>query len=652
MPKTKLKSSSQCGLNVISNRCVKGEKQFKSKCKLINNKCKLKQSDPKSDLKLSPDNELLIKEINYQNMVTIDLPDLDILQKDVVEIVTNCWKNKHLTKRASFNSKDFKDLFTKKLNNKDVLVIDSTSQNLQEEFVLNSSDDKRPLMDILTNFNTKYFWQNKKTRLQFIYLVLFTFQTMLREIYKIKITIDKKQFIINENNLNIMFKGGNTLRMVIKELIRNFEAKTEKYILNIVDNYIKIGDFDFEFISHGLPPAIVTKFNMINFIVMLRFRNYLSKHNIFDFFNYNDTTIKAKIKLLKNKFNDLTKNLDKENWFSNIKVDYIRIGNIIHGTSKIKETEAKYKYRDNNSLLAKVTKRIDFAIIQDGVAKSKRNQVKSESRVGLIKANDLFKMYKLSNKIINLTTKTRKEGFYLYCTHNSIVNIHNDIGHNFNISFQLNRIKFNYVIYYRKKIKGKIYHLKDDISGEILDLNHTYKEDRKKYKFKKPFNNNQYLTTYIIPKYNISFYSYSLIGMLDDLDVIIFDEVNYKPWDEVKYKKRLYRVLVLTFLMYFNKQDGSSYQFKLNQISQFIKNLQIDQFNTKLKNKQLKSLQSKLHKTYQKRDENREKYIEYKKRLMIILNDLYKVFVNQYLTTRNQVLSFEKKQISSNIFTI
>ena len=35
--------------------------------------------------------------------------------------------------------------------------------------------------------------------------------------------------------------------------------------------------------------------------------------------------------------------------------------------------------------------------------------------------------------------------------------------------------------------------------------------------------------------YDVEFISYSLIGMLDDVDVIIFDEVNYKPWNEVKY---------------------------------------------------------------------------------------------------------------------
>ena len=54
-----------------------------------------------------------------------------------------------------------------------------------------------------------------------------------------------------------------------------------------------------------------------------------------------------------------------------------------------------------------------------------------------------------------------------------------------------------------------------------------------------------YLVNYSFYDYNLNFISYSLAGMLDDVEVIIFDEVNYQPWEELKYKKRIYRVFVL-----------------------------------------------------------------------------------------------------------
>ena len=58
-------------------------------------------------------------------------------------------------------------------------------------------------------------------------------------------------------------------------------------------------------------------------------------------------------------------------------------------------------------------------------------------------------------------------------------------------------------------------------------------------KFKQAFNKNKYLDTSIpISKIQSIFLCYSLIGMLDDVEVIIFDEVDYKPWNETKYVKK------------------------------------------------------------------------------------------------------------------
>ena len=57
-----------------------------------------------------------------------------------------------------------------------------------------------------------------------------------------------------------------------------------------------------------------------------------------------------------------------------------------------------------------------------------------------------------------------------------------------------------------------------------------------KCKFKQAFNKNKLFDIYTFPKFKVSFH-YSLIGMLDDVEVIIFDEVDYKPWNETRYKE-------------------------------------------------------------------------------------------------------------------
>lgn len=615
-----------------------------------------KTEKPITQNTLHDDSSEVIKKIVVEKQTIINLPNLEKLKKDIEEITNVNWNEKQIAKRASFNSKDYKELFTEKTleTSPDVLLL-GTKESTKPQFS-SSYEDKRPLMDMATNFNTKYFWQNKKSRLRFIYLVMFTYQTMLQQIYK-------KSKKINETNLNIMFKGGNTFRMIIKELIRNFEATTEKFVLNLVNDYIKIGDFDFEIISYGLTPNDFTKINNISYIVMLRLRNYLIKNDIFDFFKYNIESIGKKLKQFYTQMKSNLKNLDSDNWYSDITLDYINTGDIISGKNNmdLKELNKKYQYRDEdrswsglhtNKQSLKGTKRIDFAIIQDGSSKNKRQGTRI-SKSGLIKAKDLLKRMKLDKKFVNLTRISRKNGYFLYCSHNSIVNIASQINPEFAISFQLNRIKFNYVIYYRKKINGKIYHFKDDVPGEILDLSHSYNEDRKKMKFKQPFNNNKYLDMYKITGFDINFYSYSLIGMLDDVDVIIFDEVNYKPWTETKFKKRLYRTLFLNSLMYFNKKTPDlTYKQKLIKLQEFVKNLKKNKFQVDFKNTQLNNMQLKLKKTYENKKGNEIEYEKYKTILFTIFDNLYRIFYSQYKKTRNQQLSLDNQNISSRTFSL
>ena len=73
--------------------------------------------------------------------------------------------------------------------------------------------------------------------------------------------------------------------------------------------------------------------------------------------------------------------------------------------------------------------------------------------------------------------------------------------------------------------------------------------DRKKYKFHKPFSENPDFTEYRMTSH-FSFYSYSVEGLLFDLDSIIFAESGYIPWTEktgikLKYEKRIIRYAAL-----------------------------------------------------------------------------------------------------------
>ena len=77
-----------------------------------------------------------------------------------------------------------------------------------------------------------------------------------------------------------------------------------------------------------------------------------------------------------------------------------------------------------------------------------------------------------------------------------------------------------------------------------------------------------------------------------------------------------------------------------------------DDYDLKITDKILKNLFNKLKKVYLKRTEEPTKYKSYKITLTTILNELNRTFVNQYLTTRNQILTIDNKNISSRTFTL
>ena len=104
--------------------------------------------------------------------------------------------------------------------------------------------------------------------------------------------------------------------------------------------------------------------------------------------------------------------------------------------------------------------------------------------------------------------------------------------------------------------------------------------------------------------------------------------------------------------MFFNQNNGTSYKSKLTTIHNMIKHISKDNFNLTIKDKLLKNLFTKIKKVHLKGNEEPEKYASYKKTLLNILNELNRVFVNQYLMTRNQILTLENKNISSRTFTL
>ena len=72
-----------------------------------------------------------------------------------------------------------------------------------------------------------------------------------------------------------MFKGGNTFRIVIKELIRNFEAKTEKYITSLIENVLKLVILISKLFTIFL--IMVNKINNISYVLRITITKLLNR---------------------------------------------------------------------------------------------------------------------------------------------------------------------------------------------------------------------------------------------------------------------------------------------------------------------------------------------------------------------------------------
>jgi hypothetical protein len=110
--------------------------------------------------------------------------------------------------------------------------------------------------------------------------------------------------------------------------------------------------------------------------------------------------------------------------------------------------------------------------------------------------------------------------------------------------------------------------------GEILDLSHAGTKDRRKSV--EPVFPSDKIRKYKFFGYDLEFKSYSLAGFYQDLNSILFPETNWQPWMDVKYKKRIYRIIYVCVLHFFSVELDSdlTYLERLQYMNNIIDALQ------------------------------------------------------------------------------
>ncbi len=129
---------------------------------------------------------------------------------------------------CGFSNDRSKTLFDNTTNYPNILKL---PVNLDENGYGNS-DEKRYLSSAATDFNTLYMFNNSIERIHFIALVIKTFRVFLSEIYKVS--------DYTPDTLNVMLKGGIILRVLLLDLIRDFDSETEDFITNEISKFTKL----------------------------------------------------------------------------------------------------------------------------------------------------------------------------------------------------------------------------------------------------------------------------------------------------------------------------------------------------------------------------------------------------------------------------
>jgi len=617
------------------------------------------------------DFNLMIDKIDFPN-------DYDYFKNNVIKIAQLWDTPDDLFQRCSYDSYDVKDLFNKSNKNK---YKQNSKQNFTDDIKYinflykagNLDDSKidafRALLDdAATDFNTFNFLDNLESRLRFIKLIIETFTLCFSEIYK---KTDK----YNSNNLNIMAKGGTLIRFVIMEYIRGFSKEIEDFLINDIKKNVKLSDYDFEIMTKpNMNKNDFIKLNVITFLLSILIRNYLFKNRFFffDFFKLSNKSKQQKVSQLKENMqkiiDDNNSKIPDSSLFKNIQIDYIDFenchNNIMYNVDNPTNIQ---KYKSLSSISkssdSKYCKR-DYAIIADG---SKDSIDKENDDILIINSSELFDKYNIPKEIINKilypykSKKSNDPGRKIYnrfvTSHNPVIDLSFKKPKNKKIKFQLNRIKYIYNIYFRKilEINGtkKTIFIKHPILGEILDLSHAYREDRKKYKFESDFNINSNFASYSFLNYDLDFISYSIEGFISDLDSIIFAETSYKPWEDNKYAKRLKRTLYLYIFYFFSTKVKIGDKYKLLDLNKLLEhigsdfcNLRMSDFNTQ------SSVFINLVRILQKTSENNKEteYGNFKDELFRILTNLKLAFEAQMMTSKK--LNFAVGPLNNNLLHI
>ena len=400
-------------------------------------------------------------------------------------------------------------------------IIDTTLENdkldLEPTIVYtnnddNNDDENREYKNFYTDIVTNYILDENE-----LYNLLFIIHTFYNDC--IDYYIQQKN--LKPDDIIFLFKGGNIFKIIANKFWSELPNKAMYKFIEEYKSYFKRSDLDFGiYINPDLSTTIINDITIISYKLQILISEILLTHKeiCFKWFKYNN---KYKQEILQNLLFDInnTQSLKEptsiyyNNEFTNIQF----IENAAVDTNK------KFKNQSNNY----------FNFENDNI----------KNLENLDEINDI----PFNNKIIKQKINYNNSNSFMYNTINKALRIKttNDVI----IKFYLTRIKITFNLHLKNKINGQNI---IPIGGELIDVGIGKDEASAKF-FKNKHNYidtitlNQNTGFYLnsVKSFNLNIYSFEYL--YEDLKFILIDTL-YLPWEDIKYKKRLYRLFFLTFI--------------------------------------------------------------------------------------------------------
>ena len=376
----------------------------------------------------------------------------------------------------------------------------------------NNADENREYKNFCTDIVTNYILDENE-----LYNLLYIIHTFYNDC--IDYYIQQKN--LKPDDIIFLFKGGNIFKIIANKFWSELPNKAMYKFIEEYKSYFKRSDLDFGiYINPDLSTTIINDITIISYKLQILISEILLTHKeiCFKWFKYNN---KYKQEILQNLLFDInnTQSLKEptsiyyNNEFTNIQF----IENAAVDTNK------KFKNQSNNY----------FNFENDNI----------KNLENLDEISDI----PFNNKIIKQKINYNNSNSFMYNTINKALRIKttNDVI----IKFYLTRIKITFNLHLKNKINGQNI---IPIGGELIDVGIGKDEASAKF-FKNKHNYidtitlNQNTGFYLnsVKSFNLNIYSFEYL--YEDLKFILIDTL-YLPWEDIKYKKRLYRLFFLTFI--------------------------------------------------------------------------------------------------------